>query len=62
VNALRQKNIPVIFVVYPDEGHGLSKGANLLDYAGRMEEFLAKYLGGRAEPWKEIKGSTATLR
>jgi dipeptidyl aminopeptidase/acylaminoacyl peptidase len=62
VNALRKKNIPVIFVVYPDEGHGLRKGTNQLDYTGRMEEFLAKYLGGRAEPWREIKGSTATLR
>jgi dipeptidyl aminopeptidase/acylaminoacyl peptidase len=25
-------------------------------------QILAKYLGGRAEPWKEIKGSTATLK
>lgn len=62
VNALRKKNIPVTFVVYPDEGHGLAKGVNLLDFAGRTEEFLAKYLGGRVEPWKEIKGSTATLK
>jgi dipeptidyl aminopeptidase/acylaminoacyl peptidase len=62
VNAMRRKKVPVTFVVYPDEGHGLRKGTNILDFAGRLEEFLAKYLGGRAEPWQEVKGSTATLK
>ncbi len=62
VNAMRKKSIPVTFVVYPDEGHGIQRMENFLDFAGRMEEFLAKYLGGRAEPWKEISGSSAQLR
>ena len=62
VNAMHKHNIPVIFVVYPDEGHGLGRGENILDFIGRTEEFLAKHLGGRAEPWKEIKGNSAELR
>jgi dipeptidyl aminopeptidase/acylaminoacyl peptidase len=62
VQALRQKNIPVTFIVYTDEGHGLGRGVNIMDYAGRMEEFLAKYLGGRAEPRTEVKGTTAEVR
>ena len=62
VAAMRKKKVPVTFVVYSDEGHGISKGPNLLDFAGRTEDFLAKYLGGRAEPWVEIKGSSAKLK
>lgn len=62
VAAMRKNKIPVTFIVYSDEGHGLGRGENILDYAGRMEEFLAKHLGGRAEPWKEVKGSTAEVR
>ena len=62
VEAMRRNNIPVTFLVYPDEGHGLSRGVNILDMTGRMEQFLAKYLGGRAEPRKEIKGSTVEVK
>jgi dipeptidyl aminopeptidase/acylaminoacyl peptidase len=62
VHALREKKIPVTYVVYPDEGHGFARPENNLDFFGRTEEFLAKYLGGRAEPWKRILGSTADLR
>ena len=35
---------------------------NNFDFYGRVEEFLAKHLGGRAEPWKKIEGATAELR
>lgn len=62
VEALRQRKIPVSYVVYPDEGHGFARPENNLDFFGRTEEFLAKYLGGRAEPWKKIPGSTAEVR
>ena len=36
------------WVVYPDEGHGFRKDENLFDFYGRVERFLAKYLGGVA--------------
>ena len=62
VDALRKAKREVIYVVYPDEGHGLARPENNLDFYGRVEEFLAKHLGGRAEPWKKINGSTAQLR
>jgi len=52
----------VTYVVYPDEGHGFARSENNLDFYGRVEEFLAKHLGGRAEPWKKIEGATAELR
>ena len=62
VAALRKAKREVTYVVYPDEGHGFARPENNLDFYGRVEEFLAKHLGGRAEPWKKIEGATAELR
>lgn len=62
VTALRLRGLPVTFVVYPDEGHGFGRPQNNLDFYGRAEEFLAKYLGGRSEPWRAVEGSSAELR
>jgi dipeptidyl aminopeptidase/acylaminoacyl peptidase len=62
VKAMRDKNLEVIFIVYPDEGHGFARPENNLDFYGRAEEFLGKCLGGRVEPWREVKGSTAEVR
>lgn len=62
VQALRASKREVVYVVYPDEGHGFARPENNRDFYGRVEEFLAKHLGGRAEPWKEISGATAESR
>jgi dipeptidyl aminopeptidase/acylaminoacyl peptidase len=62
VEALRKAKREVLYVVYPDEGHGLARPQNNLDFYGRIEEFLAKHLGGRTEPWKKIEGATAEVR
>jgi dipeptidyl aminopeptidase/acylaminoacyl peptidase len=62
VDALRKKNLPVMYLVYPDEGHGLARPQNNLDFFGRVEEFLANHLGGHAEPWSKVPGSTADVR
>lgn len=62
VEAMRDKGLPVTYIVYTDEGHGFARPENRLDFYGRVDEFLAKHLGGRAEPWKELKGSSASAR
>jgi dipeptidyl aminopeptidase/acylaminoacyl peptidase len=62
VGALRKKNISVTYIVYPDEGHGFARPENNLDFFGRAEDFLAQCLGGRAEPWVKVPGSTAEVR
>ena len=62
VAALRKAKREVTYVVYPDEGHGFGRPENQFDFYGRAEEFLAKHLGGRAEPWKKIPGATAELK
>jgi dipeptidyl aminopeptidase/acylaminoacyl peptidase len=50
VAALRKNNRPVEYVVFPDEGHGFARPENGRRFNAATEEFLAKYLGGRAEP------------
>lgn len=62
ISALRKAKREVTYIVYPDEGHGFARPENNLDFYGRVEEFLAKHLGGRAEPWKKIEGATAEVR
>src|ERR1051325_8817518 len=49
VKALRDDNRDVVYVVYTDEGHGWGRPENVIDYYARVEQFLAKTLGGRAE-------------
>jgi len=62
VAAMREKDLPVTYLVFPDEGHGFARPENRLDAFARIEQFLAEHLGGRAEPVKPIPGSTAELR
>ncbi len=62
VEAMRAKGLPVEYVVYADEGHGFARPQNRLDFYGRAEQFLAKYLGGRAEPYAPVDGNTAAMK
>ncbi len=62
VAALRARNLPVEYVVYKDEGHGFARPQNRVDFYGRAEQFLAKHLGGRAEPYAPLEGTTAEVR
>ncbi|MFN0134588.1 MAG: alpha/beta hydrolase family protein, partial [Phycisphaerae bacterium] len=50
VTAMRDKNIPVTYVLYPDEGHGFQRPENRMSFNAVTEAFLARHLGGRAEP------------
>jgi dipeptidyl aminopeptidase/acylaminoacyl peptidase len=62
VEAMRAKGLAVTYVVYGDEGHGFARPNNRLDFYGRVDEFLAKELGGRCEPWQKVEGTTAEVR
>ena len=62
VAAMKAKNIPVTYVLFPDEGHGFAKPANNIAFNAVAENFLSTCLGGRAEPIGEtVKGSTAQI-
>ncbi|MBP7732605.1 MAG: S9 family peptidase [Caldisericia bacterium] len=49
VNAMQQRNIPVVYCLFPDEGHGFGKWQNSFAFYAIVENFLAKNLGGRYE-------------
>jgi dipeptidyl aminopeptidase/acylaminoacyl peptidase len=62
VRAMKARNIPVTYVVFPDEGHGFARPANNLAFFGVAEQFLSRCLGGRAEPiGDDVRKSTAQV-
>lgn len=50
VGAMRDKARSVEYIVFPDEGHGFARPENSMRFWAATEDFLAKYMGGRAEP------------
>jgi dipeptidyl aminopeptidase/acylaminoacyl peptidase len=62
VQALRERGREVTFLVYPDEGHGFARAENARDFYGRVEEFLAKHLGGRAIPRSDVASTSVQVR
>ncbi|HAV1568863.1 TPA: S9 family peptidase [Enterobacter hormaechei subsp. steigerwaltii] len=63
VAALKDNDIPVTYALYPDEGHGFSREANRMSFNALVEDFLARHLGGRTEPWtaEDFPGSTLCI-
>ena len=53
VAAMHSNDLPVDFIVFPDEGHGIEDPRNSLALYAVIEKFLAKQLGGRFEPIAE---------
>ncbi len=51
--AIRANGQPVEYYCFPDEGHGFVRPENNMAFNAAVERFLAKYLGGRAEPPSE---------
>lgn len=47
VIAMREKNLPVEYIVAPDEGHGFRGLENRMAMFARVEEFLAEHNDGR---------------
>jgi dipeptidyl aminopeptidase/acylaminoacyl peptidase len=49
VEVMKRKGIDYIYMLFPDEGHGLLKHENRLRFYATAEQFLANHLGGRCE-------------
>ena len=63
VEAMEQKNIPVAYVLLPDEGHGFARPENSKAFSAVAEAFLARHLGGRYEPiGDDFAGSSIIIR
>ena len=56
---MQKKNIPVEYVLYPNEAYGFARPDNRIEFNGRTELFLAKYLGSHTEAFETPSGSTA---
>ena len=50
VEAMQEREIPVTYLLYPDEGHGFARPDNRMSFFAVSEAFLAEHLGGRFEP------------
>ena len=62
VNAMAAKDIPVTYVLFPDEGHGFARPENNKAFNAVAEGFLAQCLGGRAEPiGSDFAGSSISV-
>ena len=53
IAAMRAKNLPVTYVLFPEEGHGFAEPANRIAFFAIAEAFLVAHLGGRAEAMGE---------
>jgi dipeptidyl aminopeptidase/acylaminoacyl peptidase len=65
VAAMEKAGRPVTYVLYPDEGHGLARPENRIDFFARAEGFFAKVLGGRFEPLPadgKVPGSSGVVK
>jgi dipeptidyl aminopeptidase/acylaminoacyl peptidase len=57
----RKNGKDVLYLVFPDEGHGFARPENRLKFYAATEAFLAQHLGGAAQPpgakekWEELK-------
>lgn len=62
VKAMKAKNIPVTYVLFPDEGHGFARPENNKAFNAITEGFLGKCLGGRVQAiGQDFTGSSVTV-
>ena len=50
VAAMNERDLPVTYLNYPDEGHGFVRPENRMSFYATTEAFLAQCLGGRYQP------------
>jgi dipeptidyl aminopeptidase/acylaminoacyl peptidase len=62
VKAMQAKQLPVTYVLYPDEGHGFARPENRMSFYAVAEVFLAEHLGGKYLPiGDDFQNSTITV-
>ena len=63
VAVMKKHSIPVVYLLYPDEGHGLARPENRLSMYAHAEIFLANFVGGRFAPHEnEFPGSSIIVQ
>jgi dipeptidyl aminopeptidase/acylaminoacyl peptidase len=62
VTALVERGLPVTYITFADEGHGFVRPQNRLAFNAIAEAFLAKHLGGAAQPiGEDFSGSSLKI-
>jgi dipeptidyl aminopeptidase/acylaminoacyl peptidase len=61
VAALKERKIPVTYVLYADEGHGFARPENRMSFYAISEAFLARCLGGRSEALGRFTGAKVSV-
>lgn len=62
VATMNRNHVPVIHLLYPDEGHGLFRPQNVLSFHAISEAFLSRCLGGDLERFgSDFTGSTVQI-
>jgi dipeptidyl aminopeptidase/acylaminoacyl peptidase len=49
--AVKKTGVPVTYLLYEDEGHGLADSANWISFSAVLEVFLSQCIGGTVEPF-----------
>lgn len=60
VAAMQANELPVTYVLYPDEGHGFGRPENRESFYAIMEAFLNGCLGGRSQPIGDALAGSST--
>ena len=62
VESMAERELPVTYVNFPDEGHGFARPENRLAFFSVMEGFLEECLGGTSEPVNDaFEGSSIEI-
>jgi dipeptidyl aminopeptidase/acylaminoacyl peptidase len=61
VAAMKAKDIPVSYVVFPDEGHGFNRPENNLAFFAVAEAFLSVHIGGRYQPIDDAEIAASSM-
>jgi dipeptidyl aminopeptidase/acylaminoacyl peptidase len=60
LDAMRGRNASFVYLLYPDEAHGLAKPQNKLSFYATAEGFLGRCLGGPVQPLADdFRGASA---
>jgi dipeptidyl aminopeptidase/acylaminoacyl peptidase len=62
VAAMRERRIPVTYVLFPDEGHGFARPENNQAFWAVAEAFLSAHLGGLYQPVTKEDLASSTIQ
>lgn len=61
VEALKENQIPITYLSFPDEGHQFKKVKNILAFYALLEAFAKRHLKGKAEPIQEAQIENSSM-